>query len=282
MNYLISVIISTYNRYEQLCNAINSVLNQTYSNIEIVVVNDYSSDNRYKSLINLYNDKINSNKNDMKNNVKNNNDIKNVNKRDFIVINLDKNSCSRNKLGFPSCGYVRNQGFKIAKGDYIAIIDDDDYWLPDKLEKQMNIMIDNNITRDKYLACCTEAFISDVKPDSKLLTKNSTNQIKLKKYNSEYYYNALTNKYGFDFNNISNEITKKEINHHNIIICSSVLFNKKVFELIGYMPEVENWRGTNGIYQDWEYWKKICNIINTNNKIYYLKIPLLIYYKNKL
>lgn len=273
MNYLISVIISTYNRYDQLLNAIESVQNQTYSNIELIIVNDFSNDPNYKILTEKF--KIH-------NNIK--------------IINLDKNNCSRNKLGFPSCGYVRNQGFKIAKGDYIAIIDDDDYWLPDKLEKQMNIMINNNNNNnndndnndnnndnnDKYLACCTEAFISDIKPNFNLFIKNSTNQIKLKKYNSEYYYNALTNKYGFDFNNISNEITKKEINHHNIIICSSILFNKKIFKLIGYMPEVENWRGTNGIYQDWDYWKKICNIIKNNNKIYYLKIPLLIYYKNKL
>ena len=77
---LISVIISSYNRYESLLNAIISVKNQTYKNIEIIIINDGSSDTRYKNLKNSEN---------------------------FKIIHLDENN-SRNKLGFPSCGYVRN------------------------------------------------------------------------------------------------------------------------------------------------------------------------------
>jgi len=48
------------------------------------------------------------------------------------------------------------------------------------------------------------------------------------------------------------------------------------------MPEVQNWKGTNGIYQDWEYWKNICNLYDKRGKIYYIKEPLLIYYKKNL
>ena len=46
-NELISVIIPSYNRYKYLVNAINSVLDQTYKNIEIIVVNDASTEKEY-------------------------------------------------------------------------------------------------------------------------------------------------------------------------------------------------------------------------------------------
>ena len=251
MSVLVSVIISTYNVYYQLKNTIESVLNQTHENIEIIIINDNSFQYEYQNLEKEY---------------KNNNKIK--------IIDLKENN-SRDKLGYPSCGYVRNFGFKIAKGEYIAIVDDDDYWLPDKLEKQLNILLKNN-----YIGCCTDAYISDIKPDNKYQNYIDT----LQKYNSEYYNKALSKKYDYDLEKNFNEqipdlITKKEIDNHNLIICSSIIFNRKVFDLIGYMPEVANWKGTNGVYQDWNYWKQTCNL---NEKIYYLKKPLLIYYKKSL
>ena len=49
---MISVIIPTHNRYENLLNAINSVKNQTYKNYEIIVVSDGSTDKRYEKDIN--------------------------------------------------------------------------------------------------------------------------------------------------------------------------------------------------------------------------------------
>jgi glycosyltransferase involved in cell wall biosynthesis len=260
----VSVIIASYNRYEQLLNTIESIINQTYKNIEIIIVNDYSSDNRYFYLDKVINE----------NYIKEENNLDGVKNYKIKIINLDKNTCSRSKLGFPSCGYVRNQGFKIANGKYIAIVDDDDYWLPNKIENQIKQM---ELYEGKILGCCTEAYISDIKPNF----INSSN--KYKKYNTEYYHKALSKKYGFDTNILfPSFITKKEIDKHNIIICSSMLFSKEVFNLIGYMPEVENWKGTNGIYQDWNYWKKMCNLNTKNNKILYLKEPLLIYYKKNL
>ena len=50
---LISVIISTYNKYDQLLVAINSVIEQSYKNIEIIIIDDDSSDIRYKTNLNL-------------------------------------------------------------------------------------------------------------------------------------------------------------------------------------------------------------------------------------
>ena len=77
-----------------------------------------------------------------------------------------------------------------------------------------------------------------------------------------------------DFSNI---IDSSLINKHNCIICSSVLFDRKLFDLIGYMEPVKNWSGSNGIYQDWDYWKKTIK----HSNIYYIKEPLMIYYHSR-
>ena len=230
---MISVIISSYNRYDFMLNAIESVRNQTYKNTEIIVIDDGSTDTRYKQNID-----------------------------DVKIIHLDEKN-SRKVLGYPSCGYVRNFGFKIATGEYIAILDDDDYWLPDKLQQQYHILNKNN-----YLLCCTEAYIYEQPITNTVLNKE------LKLYNGEYWWKQLSKK--MNFAKFPNIIKKEHIYKHNLIICSSVLFSKKVFELIKYMDEVPNWTGSSGIYQDWNYWKRIIKY----SDIYYIDKPLLIYYKS--
>lgn len=236
MNNLVSVVISSYNRFDLLLNSIESVKKQTYKNIEIIVVDDGSTDKRYK-----------------------NNDLENV-----IFLHLDESN-SRNKLGYPSCGYVRNYGFKVSKGKYIAILDDDDYWLENKIEEQVKILDEN-----KFMMCCTESYISheNINED----TKNKNLQL----YNREYWWDALKKilELKDDFSNV---IDKKLIETHNCIICSSVLFKKDLFNLIGLMAPVRNWKGSNGVYQDWDYWKKTINFSN----IYYIKDPLMIYYHSR-
>ena len=234
MEDLVSVIISSYNRYDLLLNAIESIKKQTYKNIEIIVIDDGSSDDRYKNPI-----------------------------EDVIIINLEERN-SRNELGYPSCGYVRNFGFKFSKGEYIAILDDDDYWLDTKIEKQVNILKETGL-----LLTCSESFICHQNINS----KTDINTLQL--YNRQYWWDALKKKLNLDqdFNNI---IDSSVINKHNCIICSSVLFNRKLFNLIGLMEPVKNWSGSNGVYQDWDYWKKT----SKHSNIYYLKEPLLIYYHN--
>jgi len=106
---LISVIIPTYNRVNNLKVAIESVLNQTYNNIEIIIVDDNSTDNTIKTLNSL--------------------DIPNLR-----IIN---NKVNR---GAPSC---RNTGIKYSRGAYIAFLDDDDIWYTEKIEKQLNHLIQN-------------------------------------------------------------------------------------------------------------------------------------------
>jgi len=101
---LVSVIIPTYKRRNKLKRAMKSVLNQTYPCVEIIVVNDDPSTNIE--------------------------DIVNV-PEEVIVVNHNENKG-------PSG--ARNTGLKIAKGKYIAFLDDDDYFLPKKLEEEVEIM----------------------------------------------------------------------------------------------------------------------------------------------
>ena len=109
-NDKVSVVIPSYNRFYYLLNAINSIKNQTYKNIEIIVINDCSTQKEYYTHI----------------------------WDDIKIIHLTKNS--REIFGYVSMGYVRNQGIYISTGKYIAFCDDDDMWFPNKLELQINAM----------------------------------------------------------------------------------------------------------------------------------------------
>jgi glycosyltransferase involved in cell wall biosynthesis len=107
---LVSVIVTTYNRRDLLTNTIDSILNQTYKNFELIVV-DNCSDYDFLSHIKSFND-------ERIRPFQNAND-------GIIAVN-------------------RNFGIKKAKGDYIAFCDDDDLWEKNKLEKQLDIIKNNN------------------------------------------------------------------------------------------------------------------------------------------
>jgi len=107
---LVSVIVTTYNRKNLLKNTIDSILNQTYKIFELIVV-DNCSDYDFISQIKSFNDeriRLFQNAND-----------------GIIAVN-------------------RNFGIKQSKGKYIAFCDDDDIWLPKKLEKQTNYIVNSN------------------------------------------------------------------------------------------------------------------------------------------
>ncbi|MCX8044072.1 MAG: glycosyltransferase [Desulfobacterota bacterium] len=97
----VSVLIPTYNRAHLINKAIDSVLAQTYQDIEIVVIDDGSTDNT-KEVIGKYG-------------------------RDIIYVYQE----NRGIAG------ARNTGFLHCSGKYIAFLDSDDYWLPQKLERQI-------------------------------------------------------------------------------------------------------------------------------------------------
>ena len=108
INQNISVIIPTYNRAHLIAKAISSVLDQTYHDFELIVVDDGSTDNTME-VINGFNDPR------------------------IRYIRHDKNK---------GAAAARNTGIKAAIGSYIAFQDSDDEWLPDKLEKQLQAFND--------------------------------------------------------------------------------------------------------------------------------------------
>lgn len=102
-NPKVSVIIPTYNRAHLIGRAIKSVLNQTYKDFEIIIVDDGSTDKTEEVV------------------------------KDFKDERVRYIRREKNKGG----SAARNTGIKAARGEYIAFQDSDDEWLPEKLEKQM-------------------------------------------------------------------------------------------------------------------------------------------------
>lgn len=109
----ISVIMACYNRQNCVAQAIESILNQTYTNFEFIIVDDHSTDNTYKI-------------------------IKRYAKQDKRIIVL------RNKKN-NGINYYRNfnKAIALSKGKYIARMDDDDISLPQRFEKQVKYMEEN-------------------------------------------------------------------------------------------------------------------------------------------
>lgn len=106
MKPLISVVIPVYNREKTILRALNSVFGQTYSNIEVIVVDDGSTDATAQVVSNCADERVR-------------------------LISLSNNQ-GANK--------ARNTGILEAKGEYIAFQDSDDEWLADKLERQLAYM----------------------------------------------------------------------------------------------------------------------------------------------
>lgn len=102
---LISIIMAAYNTEKTIEQAINSVSSQTYTNFELLVVNDCSKD-RTVELVK---------------------DIVAKDSRVRLISNVKNSGVS----------YTRKHGLEEAKGDWIAILDSDDAWEPEKLEKQI-------------------------------------------------------------------------------------------------------------------------------------------------
>lgn len=103
-SHLVSVIIPTYNRQDLILQTVRSVLQQSYQNIEVIIISDGGTDETEKVL-------------------------SQIDDKRWRYIHLNKNT------GLPAV--ARNVGIEESKGSYIAFCDDDDLWFKEKLETQI-------------------------------------------------------------------------------------------------------------------------------------------------
>ena len=103
---MISVIIPSYNRANTIKRSLESVLNQTYKDIEVIIVDDCSTDST-RQIIESYDDE----------------------RIRYVKNDTNSGACQS-----------RNNGITIANGEYIAFQDSDDFWRPNKLEIQLEFM----------------------------------------------------------------------------------------------------------------------------------------------
>lgn len=109
----VSIITPVYNSEKFIKDTISSVLNQTYTNWEMILVDDCSTDNS-KKIINEYVEKDSR----------------------FKYIKLSQNS---------GAAVARNTAIKAATGRFLAFLDSDDAWEPEKLDLQIKFMIENKV-----------------------------------------------------------------------------------------------------------------------------------------
>lgn len=107
---LVSIVMPTYNSEEYVSKSIESVLNQTYANFELLIVDDCSTDSTFSTLKKISDPRVRINQ-------------------------LEYNQ---------GAAVARNEALKMAKGEFIAFIDSDDLWHPEKLSYQINYMKKNN------------------------------------------------------------------------------------------------------------------------------------------
>ena len=182
----ISIIIPTYNSAQYICEAIESVLNQTYKDFEIIVVDDGSTDNT-KEVIKPY-----------------------LNKIKYIY---QQNSG-------PSA--ARNRGIKEAKGEYIAFLDADDIWLPQKLELQIKFM-----EKEKEVGLI---FSDMILFNEKGIIKNSF--LKEKLFFNKLSIKPLSSTEKVIYDNVFNALLQE-----NFIPTNTVIVKKECFNKVGFFDE---------------------------------------------
>lgn len=130
---MVSVIIPMYNSEKYIEDCINSVINQTYRNLEIIVIDDCSSDSSTEIVSNMKDSRLK-------------------------IIRLLENKGVSN---------ARNKGVELAEGDYICFIDSDDIWVKNKIEKQLDF-----IEKNKYdFIYSNYAFLDNKKLASKKISE---------------------------------------------------------------------------------------------------------------
>lgn len=177
---LISVIMATYNGEKYLLEQLNSIVKQTYKNTEIIISDDASTDSTVEIIKQF--SKVHNN----------------------VSFYINEKNIGVNK-NF-------EHGFLKAKGDFIAIADQDDIWLPEKIETQMALFTSPNILLTHSMS-----------------VRFSRNNLPTKKYQKSTQL--------FEGNDVRKLLLRNSVSGHNMI------FRKKLLQQILPIPEK--------IYYDW-------------------------------
>ena len=182
---LVSVVIPTFNRGYSSIQTIKSVLRQSYKNFEILICDDGSTDDSFK-IVSAIKDKR---------------------------VKWIPGAHSGNPA------VPRNNGLKHSKGEYIAFLDSDDFWMKDKLKIQMTyLLLNQNIQ-----ATCTNAFIN--------------------RSNKEY----------LDLDHKTTVLNMEKLLQSNDVITSSMLVHRSIFNKSLGFNEDNDIKG----YEDYEKWLKV-------------------------
>lgn len=216
---LVSVIMPTYNRAALIGDAIQSVLDQTYDHLELLLIDDGSTDNT-ENVIAQFNDS-----------------------RLKYVRQENKGAAA-----------ARNHGLTLRTGVYVAFIDSDDIWFPEKLELEIDVM---KSLPEVGVVCSDFSSMDEV---------GNSERSHLRSYFS------VLNDYALGYEDVFNNIMAEELVgldkaqkvywgdiyetmlFGNIILTSTSLFRKEVFEKVGYFD-------TNYVtLEDYDFFLKVAKI----------------------
>ncbi len=163
---MISIIVATYNGEKYLLEQLNSIANQSYKDIEIIICDDDSKDNTKKII----------------------KDFAEKNRNVYYYLNVNNVGVNKNF----------EEGFLKAKGDFIAIADQDDIWLPNKIETQIAMFTSDEILLTHSMSV---RFTGNNLPTKK--NQNITNP--------------------FEGNDVKKLLLRNSVSGHNIIFRKSLL-----------------------------------------------------------
>ncbi|HAN75741.1 MAG TPA: hypothetical protein DDZ60_14010 [Planktothrix sp. UBA10369] len=207
----ITVIIPTYNQESYILEAIDSVLNQTYQDFEIVITNDGSSDQTWQIIQEKKDPRIR-------------------------LFSFDQNQ---------GVSIAANHCIRQATGELIAILDSDNIFLPDKLEKQVNFLDKN----PEFDAVFTQAKIIDKNGNFHRGKESSFQQLFAQDNKNRFQW---LNSFFYTDNSLCN---------------TSVLIKKKCYDQVGlYDPRLRQ-------IHDLDFWIRLC----LKSEIYVLPEPLVLF-----
>lgn len=196
---LVSIVIPTYNNGHLIGRAIESIIQQTFTNWEIIIIDNYSSDNTDKLIEDF---------------------AKNQNIKFFQIHNGGIIAKSR------------NLGIQNASGDFIAFLDSDDWWMPKKLEKSVELLLSG----------------SDLVYHDLFLFGKNGKKVFLKKAKTRVLRKPVIHDLLFNGNAINN---------------SSVVVKKSVIKQVGWLSE----EPALFAWEDFDYWIRISKVTENFKRI---------------